>query len=683
MDMMDIILVQSAARRWLLYQSLMKQHQSAVTIQSVYRGHLERQVIRTLHTKATVVQSVFRGHFARLCYEMNMMDITIVQSVARRWLLHQSLMKQHQSTVIIQSAYRGHLERQVIRTWHTKASVVQSIFRGHFARLCYEMNMMDIILVQSVARRWLLHQSLMKQHQSAVIIQSTARRRIASGVASSRCSLKLERYLQTRSSVTIQRLWRGYVARISSREHAAARRIQKTWRCFVTHIDFLIQVISVIKLQATVRQFLSRNSFYKSRRGFVKLQAIARGNSQRSEQLTAIAAAVAVQSAFRAHSERSKFMVLKYAATTIQRWTRGYLCRVDHAISCFAACEIQRVWRGYSQFVDFAFSVLSAIKIQSIVRMSISISAYRAKKLAAWVEKSFVNKKALIIQDAFHRYGHRKRLLKAANTIEAAVSAFLHRKRIRTLTRGMIRLQGVFRARLIRRQQSKNISNLARRIFRANKRAKDDPRLRLGYRTGRALAVLQTSTSLSEIMEAVKILEASTRLSVVCCEVFTKANAGLILLEVVRKCNRSVPHVELVHCILLTLDNVAQHRDFLPSFAECSSAEVFLDKVQTFRDKDAIFCLSVDLLKRIFDYNPIVQEFCGAREYLKRLKALHKLSVRGTQPTNVKKMKTRENRMKRRAVFDKHQAVNVLGGMIRSIETLAPSQTGHQKHFTF
>lgn len=685
--------IQQIARRWISSRLVLRlrskremirnEKSAAVLLQSAYRGYVERQTIRKFHTNATILQSTFRSHYAKMYYEYYMMNIIIVQSIARRFLIHKSLKKHYQSAVDIQSAFRGHLERRAIRRMHKNATVLQSAYRSYVARIVYQMDIMDITIVQSFARRWLVGKSLMKQHLAAVVIQSTARRTIASKTASYQRSRKLEQDLQTRSGVTIQRLWRGYKGRVCSSEHAAARRIQKTWRCFITHIDYLIQVVSVMKIQATTRRFLSHNSFCTMRHGFIKLQAVARGNFERHMQLKASVAAVIVQSAFRAYSERLNFSIYKYATTLIQRHTRGYLCRVDQEIASFAACEIQRVWRGYNQFVDFVFSVLSAIKIQSVFRMRISMNAYREMELIFLAEKLYVNKKALVIQDAFQRYTHKKRLFKAAITIQVAACAFLHRQRSRIFKKGIVRLQAAFRAKTARHKRPKKISLVARRVIRANKRAREDPKLRLGYRTHHALDILQNSASLSAIMEAVKTLEASTRLSIVCCAVFTKANAAKILLEVVVKCNRSVPHVELVNCILLTLDNVARHRPFVSSFADYSAAEVFLDKMQAFRDKDSIFCLCVDLLKRIADCNPSVQEYCASHEHLKRLKGLYQLSTRGSQPLHKKNSKTKENRMKRREFFDRHQSVKLLGGLIRTIESLEPVEINHQKHFTF
>jgi hypothetical protein len=62
--------------------------------------------------------------------------------------------------------------------------------------------------------------------------------------------------------------------------------------------------------------------------------------------------------------------------------------------------------------------------------------------------------------------------------------------------------------------------------------------------TLKVLHVLQKSTKLSEIMEAIKKLESSTQLSYSCCKAFADTETPEILYDVIRSCNRSIPHTE-------------------------------------------------------------------------------------------------------------------------------------------
>jgi hypothetical protein len=75
-------------------------------------------------------------------------------------------------------------------------------------------------------------------------------------------------------------------------------------------------------------------------------------------------------------------------------------------------------------------------------------------------------------------------------------------------------------------------------------------------------------------------------------------------------------------------------------------------------------------------------------EHLKRLNALHQISLRRErpQPANRRDTKKRHNRMHKREFFDRHKAIKVLGELIKSFEThslLVVTPTGERQHFTF
>jgi abnormal spindle-like microcephaly-associated protein len=628
----DIITVQSVIRRHLAIQARRNQSIAAAKIQSLFRGHAVRSSLAIYHCHASVIQSAFRGFMARISYSLDIIDIVTIQSLARRWLARRIVGKRQSSLLKIQSVtrrwigyrrvsslrihverertesnmackiqacYIGYKTRRAISVRNEKATLIQTAFRGFFARSSFMADRLDIVAVQSLARRWLVRQSMSMQQESAIMLQSIVRQRIATQKVAHLKMMKSLKYRQSHSSTLIQSLWRGHRDRQIAAEHAAARKIQKTWRCFVTHIDFLVQVMSVLSMQACVRRFLAQRSYEKRYQNLVRLQAFFRGNIVRCELRRKNQAAIVIQSAYRSFSERTAFLIEKYAATTIQRVTRGVLTRINIEIEHFAATEIQRVWRGYDQFVEYVYVVFAAIKIQSHMRRCLAKNACESLQLEVWADQSYLKKKASIIQQAYRGYVLRKKMSRAASTIQRAFRDYLALWRANMLSRATIRLQAAFRAQAVRRKRNRSVVNVARKVLRAKKRAMEDPKQRLGCRTSIALTVLETSTSLAEIMDAVKTLESSTRLSINCCEVFTNTSAANILLDLIRACNRSLPHVELVHWILLTLENVGQHDRFLHCFSHCNSAEVFLDKVQMFRDKDGIFCLSISLLRRM------------------------------------------------------------------------------------
>eukprot|EP00980_Cylindrotheca_fusiformis_P001667 scaffold381_cov138-Cylindrotheca_fusiformis.AAC.3 len=609
----DIITVQSIVRRHLTIQSCQKKCNAAVKIQSFFRGHALRSSLQIYHYHASILQACFRGFVVRIAYTLDVLDVLTIQSLARRWLA-QRLAKRRQSLIPkiqsvarrwistrrvsdlrvikkrqqtestmacrIQALCKGYKTRKTLSMLNKNATCIQKTWRGFIARSRFTAKRKHATAIQSVIRMWLAARFISMQNGSARKIQSRVRQRNANRRVAFLKAARARKHREQTSCITIQCVWRGHRDRQIAGEHAAARKIQKTWRCFVTHVDFLVQVMSVLAIQANVRRLLASRTFQERMR--------------REKN-----AAIVIQSSLRSWFARNVFSVKKYAATAIQRVTRGFLTRLNFEIEHFAATEIQRAWRGFDQYVEYAYIVFAVVKIQAHIRRCLAKKEYERLELKAWADELYLNKKASILQEAYRGYSSRRKLSRAATTIQKTFREYLAQWRASMLSRATIRLQAAFRGQAIRRKRSKTVANISRRVLRAKRRAMQNPKQRLGYRTSSALNVLESSTSLAEIMEAVKTLESATRLSLKCCEVFTGTQAAKILLDLIRACNRSLPHVELVHWILLTLENVGQHAQLLHCFSNCTSAEVFLDKVQMFRDKDGIFCLSVSLLRRI------------------------------------------------------------------------------------
>jgi abnormal spindle-like microcephaly-associated protein len=188
-------------------------------------------------------------------------------------------------------------------------------------------------------------------------------------------------------------------------------------------------------------------------------------------------------------------------------------------------------------------------------------------------------------------------LSKASSQIQQAFRSYLARAAFSKLRRGIAMFQSSFRGRNVRAVRSQKIRSQAARIVRANANAKADPKMQLGARTKSALDVLRKSRSLIEIMNAICLLEFATRYSKACCIAFAQAGAPDILFPLIRSCNRSIPHIQIVGAVLLTLANVAKYESLLPSMASVVGADVILDLVQMFRDKEDIFPLASSLLE--------------------------------------------------------------------------------------
>ena len=566
---------------------------AATTVQAHVRGWHARSDLCLREDAAILIQSSWRrlSTFARFVVIRG--NIIMVQAIVRRRLALRLAEKRTNSVFDIQKLCRGFLSRRQLLNYHASAKKIQAAYRGFSARLSYAANVVLIVRLQSILRRCLALRIAKRRRLSCTSLQSLARRWLARRGFQQKLEDKARLETDINSSITIQRLWRGHAARVISRRHVAARYIQKTWRCFDAHVDFMLKVLDATRIQKCVRCFIVKRRFKRMMQAIVALQSIARGRALRLMHRRARRSIVLLQSVVRAKLVSSQLKLMNFAATTIQRWIRGSLARQDVEIAHFSAREIQRIWRGLIQFSRYVEMKKAACTIQPFWRMIVAQQSFNELK-------SLLNTNALVIQRAYRQYRYRVRVLQAIVSIQRSVRDYLSRRNVMKVIAGVTRLQAVARARKIRVGIPKKVAYISRRIDKANVRARDDPKMRLGFRTYSALDILKTSKRLSELMIAVATLETSTRLSVVCCEVFTNANAAEVLLELIKTCNRSLPHVGLLQHILLTLDNVSRHESLLPSLATPDFAEVFMDLSQVFRDKDGIFCLSMSLLGRAF-----------------------------------------------------------------------------------
>jgi len=606
--------IQGAARQCLARRLMEDRRQqrvlreaASVILQRYWRGFCTVTKYQLVRQDAILIQSAIRKYRAQLVSDDRRKVVLCLQKAARCWLARKRLRTlaaqkiakewcELKSATRIQSFYRGWLIRREILHLNYCALSIQRIFRGHIKRIDCYLEMLDILLVQSTARRWLANQFVLRRQEAILRLQCWARV----------CLARAER-----SSMVLK--------------HLSATKIQKTWRCYTVHVEYMLYILAAIDIQACVRRFLAAAAYETKFTTIIRIQAFARFalHKMRAErekqcivslqsvvrmflccrafhrQMAMKRSAIRLQASFRMLSCRSRFLLDKVAATIIQRYTRGFVSRLQLETEHFAAAEIQRIWRGFVACEYLAWNILSAMKIQSVWRMILAQQRVRDQRLELIAAKCIRQRSALTIQRTFHEYLSRLRIFRAASVIQHAAQEYLSRIAFGKLKRGVLRAQAVIRGRLVRSKCSKKVRVRAARIEAANSHARANPRLRLGNRTRAALDILLKSKSLSEIMEAVTILEIATRLSEVCCASFVEAEATNILFVLIRTCNRSLPHIKLLHGVLLTMSNVAKYDYLLPSMATVTGVEVFLDLVQMFRDKDAVFCLVVALLERV------------------------------------------------------------------------------------
>ena len=161
-------------------------------------------------------------------------------------------------------------------------------------------------------------------------------------------------------------------------------------------------------------------------------------------------------------------------------------------------------------------------------------------------------------------------------------------------------MQAVYRACKVRSKSIKAVRMMRSTLKECEIKAKANPNQCLGKRTLAALQVLQNGKMISHLLKACQTLELSTQLSRPCCESFAHAGAASILFTLLRSCNRSTPHQELLRIALIVLLNVGRHEHLAPILAASpDSTDALIDLMQMFRDKKSIFILASELLARL------------------------------------------------------------------------------------
>eukprot|EP00978_Attheya_sp_CCMP212_P020094 scaffold57136_cov47-Attheya_sp.AAC.4 len=629
-----------------------------ILVQSISRSLSARVEMKRARKSATTIQSLWRGFTVQLHYQYDLMDIIVVQGIARMKKAVQYSQVRRSAILSIQRSARVWFARCEVRgmknekAQRTSAAIIlQSKWRANRLQQKYFQTLCDVVNAQSLVRLFLARRKLSKLHCQSTVIQ----RHFRGCVARTQYAIALKRIVVIQSTFR-QTIVNKHVAlkrsAISTIQHAAHQWLlmKRAHTLYETKLETARFLSAVVRCQSFARRNVAIQNvkhFSNRVRALTLIQSKWRCVSVTRAFQRSLRAAIILQSWTRVQSAKNLLIHLRqellvwemertnFAATEIQKSAvRGYLTRIRLELEDFAATEIQRIWRGYDANVDFLCMSLAAIRIQAFARrvaahqLFIATKSYRL--VVATAERHFVDRIAEKIQRTFRRFVYRRNLSRNIDTCQRIIRGFLAKLKVARLKRGILVLQSIHRGNSVRIIRSKNVRNAARRIARAKKRAINEPEMKLGVRTFRALKVLQKSKKLSEIMKAMLTLEVSTRLSKRCCGSFAHARAPDILYDVVRTCNRSLPHIELLNHLLLILRNVARHDELLEYVASPTSLDVLLDLVQMFRDKDIIFVLAVTLLEQVAFSKYEYMSKCCLPENVKRLKGIHALCSRKT-----------------------------------------------------
>ncbi|CAH8438425.1 unnamed protein product [Schistosoma margrebowiei] len=463
--------------------------------------------------------------------------------------------KRIKSCIILQAFSRGFLARRYVAQLQEHRNKSATIIQSHFRRL----------IVQRSIENW---------HKSAIQIQSAWR-----------CYHIHQKYIILKHAcLTIQRYVRGYYARkfvmeTRSKRTLAATVIQSYFRSYMVRLEIFHWHMAAVQIQSKWRSYFHRKRFLSLKSWCITIQKYARGYLAR-ERLATVqynrnSAATVIQSHFRKFLVLRRINILHSSALRIQLFWRFHRSR--RIITQFkdivllvverhnSSRMIQRWWRACFLFKFIARQRCSAIRIQATWK------GFRIRKHLFALSQS--SKKGTNITKISSRLNGRETHLvtsksKSAPNLQNSKPKLHKEKCLLSLTP----------------LEAKSLIDICFRLNKATERAQNNPHLTLASKARNALKQLSHSTSVNQILDAIKLLETTTGFSAELCywivglsppkkpmynnacfnEQDENSPCALIrFFQIMMACNRSVPHEDIFIAITGIFLNIGRRKDLV------------------------------------------------------------------------------------------------------------------------
>jgi hypothetical protein len=106
--------------------------------------------------------------------------------------------------------------------------------------------------------------------------------------------------------------------------------------------------------------------------------------------------------------------------------------------------------------------------------------------------------------------------------------------------------KAICRGAIMRRSRENTLVAIHLRLEQANQIARGSQAINLACRTIGAMQAIRTDHIVPEVLAACETLDLSTGVSLACCEAFADAEDSVVLFRLIRACNRSAAHQELL-----------------------------------------------------------------------------------------------------------------------------------------
>ncbi|KAG0088068.1 hypothetical protein BGZ92_006649 [Podila epicladia] len=559
-----------------LYE-LMRRNQAAMTIQAAWRGRVQRQKYLQEKWAAIKIQRTWRA-------------------VQERRLVQHQLAEYRWAAVVIQQKWRavvaGREVRQEYQELRQAAVTIQSHWRGQLDRRDAKA-LQTIVRTQAVVRMRIARWQFVRLRTAAIVIQQQWRARQL------RNQQREEYETLQAASIAIQRKWRAVMA---------GRQVRQ---------GFLETRALVVAIQAHVRGALVRSAFLRLEWAALTTQQRWRARTQGREQ-------------------RGHYLEMCQAARTIQdRWRSVLLTRQQrHAYLDlrWASMVIQQRWRqvAYTRAMNQKVAQEqhdAAVMIQAAVRGCLLRNRIRQhfedreRVMGQWAEVTSLSLSAMVIQRAWRQYRERKlaelheiaaviiqrwwrehleaqrsdRMHHMAVLLQTQIRGVLARQRAARELEATVLIQSWWRGHVVRQEASAKIKAARKRIEHANATAEEH--MKLGNRTTMALDILLSSGQLSAVLKACYHLDVVTRLSKNSCLRLVEHNVVNIIYQLIKSCNRSQPHMEVLKHSLNIIENLSRDPDTSGAvFWATGGVEILVDSAQAYRENEMVFESVVTIL---------------------------------------------------------------------------------------
>ncbi|ESO92879.1 hypothetical protein LOTGIDRAFT_232956 [Lottia gigantea] len=633
---MAAVKIQASVRTYLLQKQYRKKQASAICIQSVYRAYKTRKLYQNIYYSVVIIQNRWRAALkakkARKRYLMTYGAIITIQAMVRGFLTRKKIKDENLKCILIQSNVRGYLARLHFLKLKAAAIVLQNIYRSNRltmqTRAEYLQKKLAVLQIQKWYRSCRLIQTI-QQLSAAIKIQSWYR-----------CVRQRQTYCENRRKIIcVQSCVRRYLSQKHSHQILSAIvTIQRNVRTYL-----LVKRLRCAIQKRHKSALLIQNTFRKC----VRLK------TERKHE-----AAIKIQSVVRSYHQRKVYKETINCVTVIQARIRTYLIRKQYhnlLVQHRAACTIQSAYRNHiihlkekaevekrrDFVVKFSVNVkyhLSAIVIQRLYLKHIILKRaqqylpsiiYIQRKFRARKERrQFLTLRSLVcnLQNNIRYWLHQRH--NSAIVLQKAVKLWLVKHRLEKQHRLICKIQAVWKGYVLRKKtHTKKLAEIRRRINKANESACEENKL--GNRTTSALDYLLRYKQMSYVLEAVMHLEVATRLSPRCCERMVEVNAISVIFTLMKSCNRSLPHMEVIKYSISILLNLAKYEKTIDYVYDVEdSISNLLELMTIFREKGNIFTKTATLIGILALDHHRKQGIVSNRNYTDKIKSMYALTAR-------------------------------------------------------